>query len=106
MAFAAVLTLTCGMTGVGIWELSRVAEAKEAMKQAALKQTLADKWLEGIATNSVRTVAKAKSNVTAVADGEAVDWQTEGDKIVPVDIHDAEGKKVFTARITMNVKLS
>ena len=30
----------------------------------------------------------------------------EGDKIVPVDIHDVEGKKVFTARITMNVKLS
>lgn len=55
---------------------------------------------------TVEYLAKAKSDVTAVADGEAVDWQTEGDKIVPVDIHDAEGKKVFTARITMNVKLS
>nr|WP_314623472.1 methyl-accepting chemotaxis protein [uncultured Noviherbaspirillum sp.] len=65
MAFAAVLTLTCGMTGVGIWELSRVAEAKNEMKQAALKQALADKWLEGIATNSVRTLAKAKSNDAA-----------------------------------------
>ncbi|AWM92766.1 DUF4442 domain-containing protein [Pseudomonas sp. 31-12] len=55
---------------------------------------------------TVEYLAKAKTNVTAVADGEAVDWQTEGDKIVPVDIHDAEGKKVFTARITMNVKLA
>ncbi|MCS3841607.1 acyl-coenzyme A thioesterase PaaI-like protein [Pseudomonas sp. JAI111] len=55
---------------------------------------------------TVEYLAKAKTDVTAVADGEAVDWQTEGDKIVPVDIHDAEGKKVFTARITMNVKLS
>jgi acyl-coenzyme A thioesterase PaaI-like protein len=55
---------------------------------------------------SVEYLAKAKSDVTAVANGEALDWQTEGDKIVPVDIHDAEGKKVFTARITMNVKLS
>ncbi|TWC17227.1 MULTISPECIES: hotdog fold domain-containing protein [unclassified Pseudomonas] len=55
---------------------------------------------------TVEYLAKAKSDVTAVADGEAVDWQTEGDKIVPVDIHDAEGKKVFTARITMNVKLA
>ncbi len=55
---------------------------------------------------TVEYLAKAKSDVTAVADGEAVDWQTEGDKIVPVDIHDAEGKKVFTAQITMNVKLS
>jgi acyl-coenzyme A thioesterase PaaI-like protein len=55
---------------------------------------------------TVEYLAKAKTDVIAVADGEAVDWQTEGDKIVPVDIHDAEGKKVFTARITMNVKLS
>ena len=55
---------------------------------------------------TVEYLAKAKTDVTAVANGEALDWQTEGDKIVPVDIHDAEGKKVFTARITMNVKLS
>ena len=55
---------------------------------------------------TVEYLAKAKSDVTAVADGEAVDWTSDGDKIVPVDIHDVEGKKVFTARITMNVKLS
>ncbi|MCW1246440.1 DUF4442 domain-containing protein [Pseudomonas sp. SAICEU22] len=54
---------------------------------------------------SVQYLAKAKSDVTAVANGDEVNWQTEGDKIVPVDIHDAEGKKVFTAQITMNVKL-
>ena len=55
---------------------------------------------------TVEYLAKAKTDVTAVAHGEGLDWQTEGDKIVPVDVHDAEGKKVFTARITMNVKLS
>ncbi|MFJ7792715.1 hotdog fold domain-containing protein [Pseudomonas sp. NPDC096950] len=55
---------------------------------------------------TVEYLAKAKTDVTAVANGEAVDWLTGGDKIVPVDVHDAEGKKVFTARITMNVKLS
>ncbi|MBP3997965.1 hotdog fold domain-containing protein [Pseudomonas koreensis] len=54
---------------------------------------------------TVEYLAKAKTDVTAVASGEALDWQTEGDKIVPVDVQDAEGKKVFTARITMNVKL-
>ncbi|SCZ30813.1 MULTISPECIES: hotdog fold domain-containing protein [Pseudomonas] len=54
---------------------------------------------------TVEYLAKAKTDVTAVANGEGLDWQTEGDKIVPVDVHDAEGKKVFTARITMNVKL-
>ncbi len=55
---------------------------------------------------TVEYLAKAKTDVTAVANGEGLDWQTEGDKIVPVDVHDAEDKKVFTARITMNVKLS
>ncbi|MBC3374939.1 DUF4442 domain-containing protein [Pseudomonas sp. SWRI92] len=55
---------------------------------------------------TVQYLAKAKSDVTAVADGDALDWATEGDKIVPVDIHDVDGKKVFTAQITMNVKLA
>ncbi|SMP63321.1 methyl-accepting chemotaxis protein [Noviherbaspirillum suwonense] len=61
IAFAAVLGLTGAMTGAGIWELSRVADAKLEMKQTAHKQVLAGKWLENIATNSVRTLAKAKS---------------------------------------------
>lgn len=54
---------------------------------------------------TVEYLAKAKTDVTAVASAEGVDWQSDGDKVVNVDIHDTEGKKVFTARITMNVKL-
>jgi uncharacterized protein (TIGR00369 family) len=54
---------------------------------------------------TVEYLAKAKTDVTATASAEGVDWQSEGDKVVTVDIHDTEGKKVFTARITMNVKL-
>lgn len=53
---------------------------------------------------AVEYLAKAKTDVTAVADGSAVDWQSEGDKIVPVEITDSEGQTVFTARITMNLK--
>ena len=55
---------------------------------------------------SVEYLAKAKSNMTATADGAAIDWSTEGDKVVPVVIVDSTGKQVFTAQITMNVKLS
>ncbi|AWY39858.1 DUF4442 domain-containing protein [Pseudomonas putida] len=55
---------------------------------------------------TVEYLAKAKTDLTAVANGEGLDWSSEGDKIVPVDVHDTEGKKVFTARITMNVKLA
>lgn len=54
---------------------------------------------------TVEYLAKAKTDLTAVASGEAVDWDTEGDKVVPVVIADTDGKTVFTAQITMNVKL-
>jgi hypothetical protein len=33
-----------------------------------------------------------------------VDWSVAGDKVVSVEAFDTEGAKVFTARITMNVK--
>jgi acyl-coenzyme A thioesterase PaaI-like protein len=55
---------------------------------------------------TVEYLAKAKTAVRAVADGSGIDWHTAGDKIVPVDIFDAGDVKVFTARITMNVKLA
>lgn len=52
----------------------------------------------------VKYLAKAKTDVTAVADGSALDWQAAGDLVVPVEIRDSEGLLVFTARITMNVR--
>ena len=55
---------------------------------------------------TVEYLAKAKTDVTAVADGSGLDWSTAGDKIVTVDVIDGVGVKVFTARITMNVKLA
>lgn len=55
---------------------------------------------------AVEYLAKAKSEVTAMALGDEIDWNSEGDKLVPVEIRDSEGKAVFTARITMNVKLA
>ncbi|EFQ62084.1 DUF4442 domain-containing protein [Pseudomonas fluorescens] len=55
---------------------------------------------------TVEYLAKAKTNIRAVADGSSVDWHSAGDKIVAVDIFDEGDIKVFTARITMNVKLA
>lgn len=54
---------------------------------------------------TVEYLAKAKTSIHAVADGSEIDWTSSGDKVVPVDIFDEGGVKVFTARITMNVKL-
>lgn len=55
---------------------------------------------------SVEYLAKAKTDVRAVADGSGIDWQQPGDQVVPVDVFDTAGTKVFSARITMNVKLA
>lgn len=60
------------------------------------------KWIPKGMT--VEYLAKAKSNIRAVANGSGIDWETAGDKIVPVDIFDEGEVKVFTAKITMNVK--
>jgi acyl-coenzyme A thioesterase PaaI-like protein len=54
---------------------------------------------------TVEYLAKAKSDVRAVADGSQLDWSTPGDKEVTVDVFDVDNLKVFTARITMNVKV-
>lgn len=54
---------------------------------------------------TVEYLAKAKTDITARADGSAVDWNTAGDKEVLVEALDTDGKKVFTASIKMNVKL-
>jgi acyl-coenzyme A thioesterase PaaI-like protein len=54
---------------------------------------------------TVEYLAKAKTSIHAIADGSEIDWETSGDKVVPVDIFDEGGVKVFTARITMNVKV-
>lgn len=61
------------------------------------------KWIPKGMT--VEYLAKAKTQVRAVADGTGIDWNTAGDKVVPVAIFDESDVKVFTANITMNVKL-
>ena len=62
------------------------------------------KWIPKGMT--VEYLAKAKSNIRAVADGSGIDWATAGDKIVPVDIYDEGDGTVFTVKITMNVKIA
>ncbi|SFD54863.1 methyl-accepting chemotaxis protein [Massilia yuzhufengensis] len=60
-AFAAILVLLAIMLASALWQLDHIAAGKEVMASASQKSSLAQDWLEGIATNSVRTVAKLKS---------------------------------------------
>jgi acyl-coenzyme A thioesterase PaaI-like protein len=52
---------------------------------------------------TVKYLAKAKTDLLAVADGQNIDWTQTGDTKVPVTIYDADKKKVFTAEITMKI---
>lgn len=53
---------------------------------------------------TVQYLAKAKTDMRVVANGENVPWDQIGNVEVPVDAYDTEGRHVFTARITMNLK--
>lgn len=55
---------------------------------------------------TVRYQRKAKTDLVATADGRAIDWARGGDIVVPVVVCDTAGEVVFTADITMNVKLA
>lgn len=55
---------------------------------------------------TVEYLNKAKTDLTARAQGENIDWNTEGDKLVPVEVKDTEGNVVFKAEITMNVRIT
>ena len=60
-AFAALLVLMAIMLGSALWQLDQIAEGKNVMVATSYKANLAKDWLDGIATNSVRTFAKVKS---------------------------------------------
>jgi methyl-accepting chemotaxis protein len=70
-AFAAVLLLMVVMTASALWELNRIVTAKTVMSETSRKVGLAKDWTQGIATNTVRTVAKLKS--TNPADEQRLD---------------------------------
>lgn len=55
---------------------------------------------------SVQYLAKAKTDLKVVADGEGIDFSQDGALVVPVAAYDDQGTKCFSADITMNVKLA
>ncbi|MFC7298422.1 methyl-accepting chemotaxis protein [Herminiimonas aquatilis] len=101
MAFALILLLMAFMTVMGIARLQDVAAATSTMEEATIKERLSQQWVEGIATNTVRTFARIrtdnpeeekelKSEMTAVsADVSRVQKELE-----PM-IQSEEGKKMI-----------
>lgn len=54
---------------------------------------------------TVKYLAKAKTDLKAVANGDGIDWTALGETRVPVSIYDTDGIEVFTAVITMKISL-
>lgn len=52
---------------------------------------------------NVRYLAQAMTDLRAIADGAAIDWETPGNKAVPVSITDTNGVEVCSAEITMKI---
>ncbi len=53
---------------------------------------------------SVKYLKKAKTDLTATADGSGLDWSQDGTVQVPVSVTDTSGQEVFHALIDMNIK--
>ena len=53
---------------------------------------------------NVQYLAKAKTDLKAIAEGSGIDWTTPGRLAIPVDLFDTDGNKVFAAQIIMNIK--
>jgi acyl-coenzyme A thioesterase PaaI-like protein len=52
----------------------------------------------------VQYLKKAKTHLTAVADGANINWSQPGEVIVPVAVTDTQNQVVFSAQVRMNVK--
>ena len=53
---------------------------------------------------TVEYLKKAKTDLTAIADGQHIDWCREGEVVVPVEVRDTQAQLVFRAEIRMNLK--
>ncbi|MEA5097044.1 MAG: MCP four helix bundle domain-containing protein, partial [Burkholderiaceae bacterium] len=66
IGFGVVLILMSAITGIGVWRLQEVGSASDFMvKEALMRERLAQDWLSGTTSNGVRTVAMMKSNDAA-----------------------------------------
>ena len=53
---------------------------------------------------TVEYLAKARTDLTVVAEAERVDFSEVGDLNIPVSAYDSDGVKVFRATVSMNIK--
>jgi len=53
---------------------------------------------------TVEYLAKAKTDIRVVANGENIDWSIVGNITIPVEAYNTKNEKVLTGKITMKVR--
>ncbi len=101
IAFALILILMSFMTVMGIARLQDVASATSMMEEATIKERLSQQWVEGIATNTVRTFARIRTEnpaeekeLAAEMTAVSADVSRVQKELEPL-IHSEEGKKMI-----------
>jgi methyl-accepting chemotaxis protein len=101
IALFVVLFFTALITGIGIWRLNDITNSANEMAKASYKQSLAQEWHKAIATNSVRTFAKAKSQNLEDQKALQKEMDSTSEKVGEIQkeleplLVTAEGKKLF-----------
>ena len=92
-AFAVILAMMVLMLGIALWQLDKIADAKEAMASATDRAKLAEEMRSGTVANGVGTVAKIKAM-------DAADEQYYEDGMKPISKRAGELQKSLEAAIT------
>ncbi len=103
IAFGALLILMAFMTVMGVWRLQQVAQATTLMEEATVKERLAQEWISGIATNTVRTFARLRTtspeeekNLAAEMSAVSAQVSKVQNQLEPLILSE-EGKKLLAA---------
>ena len=105
LGFGTTLMLTIVMFGAAILQMNNINAAKEVMVVSNQRASLAHKWLEGISTNSVRTLAKIETTDAAHAARYTQEMKVVSDELTILQKQietlrvDPESKRVLDAAL-------
>ena len=103
IAFGLLLVLMAFMTVMGVLRLQDVEQATGLMSEATAKERMAQQWIKGIATNTVRTFARLRTTnpeeekiLAAEMTAVSADVSKVQKELEPL-VHSDEGKKMLAA---------
>ena len=88
LGFALLLLLSSLMAAIGVWQLTRVGAATDAMvSQALVRERLASEWLAETGANAARTLAAARTREEAQGKLLAADIKAASERISKLQVN-------------------